>query len=48
MIRRRGKALLVEPIPQEDGWEGFWDDLLPLTRTVRRHATSPVEKRKPL
>jgi virulence-associated protein VagC len=48
MIRKQGNALVVEAIPEEDDWEGFWDDLLPLARPVRRHAALPVEKRKPL
>jgi hypothetical protein len=47
-IERRGKALLIVPIDEGDGWGGFWDRLLPLKDGIRRHKTRPAERRKPL
>jgi hypothetical protein len=37
---------VLEPIPEADDWDGFWDRLLPLKHAVRRHETRAVEKRK--
>jgi virulence-associated protein VagC len=47
-IERRGKALLIVPVEDADGWGGFWDRLLTVKASVRRHKTRPVERRKPL
>jgi antitoxin VapB len=46
-IERRGNTIVLEPLP-EDGWEGFWERLLPLRSPVRRHATKAAERRKPV
>ncbi len=45
-IRRRGKALLLEPLPEQDDWEGFWDRLAPLRHPLRRWPTGKPEKRR--
>jgi antitoxin VapB len=48
IVRRRGKVLVLEPLPGGDDWQGFWDRLVPLARPVRRWKTRGVERRKPL
>lgn len=47
-VRRRGRTLVLDPIADGDGWAGFWEGLVPLTRPVRRWATRRAERRKPL
>lgn len=47
-IRRQAGTLVLEPVPEGDDWEGFWDRLVPLKNPVRRHRTRAVEKRKPV
>jgi antitoxin VapB len=46
-IERRGKALLVSPIQEDEGWAGFWDRLLSLKDPVRRGRTRAADKRRP-
>jgi virulence-associated protein VagC len=48
IVRRHGKALLLEPIPVGDDWDGFWDRLVPLASRVRRWKPRPAERRKAL
>jgi virulence-associated protein VagC len=48
VVRRRGKAIILEPLPQTDDWSGFWDRLVPLRRPVRRWKTKPDKRRTPL
>lgn len=45
IVRRRGRALIVEPIEQRDEWGDFWDRLLPLKHKMRRYKTRSAEKR---
>ena len=45
VVRRRGKAIILEPLPQADDWTGFWDRLVPLRRPVRRWKTKPDKRR---
>jgi hypothetical protein len=40
--------LLIEAVPEQDDWDGFWDDLAVLHSPVRRHATRRAEKRRSL
>ena len=47
-VRRRGKAIVLEPLPDTDDWQGFWDQLLPLARPIRRGKTRPAKQRTPL
>jgi hypothetical protein len=48
IIRRRGKTVILEPFPDSDNWDGFWDRLVPLARPIRRGKTRPAERRAPL
>jgi antitoxin VapB len=48
IVRRRGMAVILEPLPEADDWSGFWDGLVPLTRPIRRGKTRPPERRAPL
>lgn len=48
LVRRRGKAIVLEPLPDTDDWEGFWAQLLPLARPIRRGKTRSAERRTPL
>ena len=48
LVRRRGKAVILEPLPEADDWTGFWDRILPLARPIRRGKTRPAERRAPL
>jgi antitoxin VapB len=36
LVRRRGEAVILEPVPERDSWDGFWDRLVPLARSIRR------------
>jgi len=47
-IRRRGEALIVEPVQERNDWDGFWDGLVSFARPVRRHPTRSAETRKPV
>ena len=47
-IRRSGRRLVLESLPPEKGWEGFWDTLLAFPTPLVRHPTRSAEKRKPL
>jgi antitoxin VapB len=47
-VRRRGKAIILEPLPDDDSWDGFWERLVPLARPLRRHRTRAAERRAPL
>ncbi|HEX2685395.1 MAG TPA: hypothetical protein VHN14_02195 [Kofleriaceae bacterium] len=47
-VRRRGSAVILEPLPEADDWAGFWDQLVPLARPIRRGKTRPAEQRTPL
>jgi antitoxin VapB len=46
-ITRRGKTLVLSPIERE-GWDDFWERLLPLAEPVKRHATRSADRREPL
>lgn len=48
IVRRRGKAVILEPLPEADDWTGFWDQILPLSRPIRRGKTRSAERRAPL
>jgi virulence-associated protein VagC len=48
IVRRRGKAVILEPLPEADDWTGFWERILPLARPIRRGKTRPAERRAPL
>jgi virulence-associated protein VagC len=48
LVRRRGRAVILEPLPEADGWTGFWDRILPLARPIRRGKTRPAERRASL
>jgi virulence-associated protein VagC len=48
LVRRRGKAVILEPLPEADDWTGFWDRILPLARPIRRGKTRPAGRRAPL
>jgi virulence-associated protein VagC len=48
IVRRRGAEVILEPLPDNDDWEGFWDRLVPLARPIRRGKTRPAERRAPL
>jgi antitoxin VapB len=47
-IRRDGKALVVSPISDREGWGEFWDALVALPKPLKRQATRAAERRKPL
>ena len=48
IVRRRGTAVILEPLPDADDWAGFWDGLMPLVRPIRRGKARPAEQRTPL
>ena len=48
IVRRRGTAVILEPLPDTDDWDGFWDRLVPLARPIRRGKTRPAERRASL
>lgn len=48
IVRRRGKAVILEPLPEADDWTGFWEQILPLARPIRRGKTRRAERRAPL
>lgn len=45
IVRRRGNALVLEPVKEGDDWVGFWDRLVPLTPPIRRGKAGRAEKR---
>ena len=45
VVRRRGKAIILEPLPEADDWSGFWDRLVPLKRPICRWKTKPDKRR---
>ena len=47
LVRRRGRAILIEPAP-DDGWDDFWERLVPLERHIRRWKTRPAGRRRGL
>ena len=47
-VKRKGNALILEPVGEGDDWTGFWDRLMPLKEPVRRWPTPPTDKRQPL
>jgi virulence-associated protein VagC len=47
-VRRRGTAIILEPLPEADDWEGFWEALVPLARPIRRGKIRPAERRAAL
>lgn len=47
-IRRRGSTLVIETLPDDDDWDGFWDRLRPPKHPVRRGRTRSAEKRRPI
>lgn len=47
-VTRRGVTLVLEPLPEPDDWEGFWERLVPLKKPVRRWPTRAAERRKAL
>ena len=44
LVRRRGRTILIEPAP-EDGWDDFWERLVPLHEPVRRWKTRAAKRR---
>jgi len=48
IVTRKGDLLVLEPVPERRGWDGFWDRLVPLKQPVRRWKTARVEKRRPV
>jgi antitoxin VapB len=46
LIRKRGKAIIIEPIPADE-WGDFWERLQP-GADIKRWKTGPAERRKPL
>jgi virulence-associated protein VagC len=44
-IRRKGRALVLEPVAEGDDWDGFWDSLPRLKEPVRRWPAQKLEKR---
>ena len=48
VIRRRGRALIVEPLEVSDDWGDFWERLVPLRSPVRRRRTRRAERRAPI
>jgi len=48
LVRRRGAAIILEPLPEADDWSGFWDRLVPLARPLRRGKLPRTEPRAPL
>jgi len=48
IVRRRGAAIILEPLPDADNWTGFWDRIVLLSRPIRRGKTRPAERRAPL
>jgi hypothetical protein len=48
IVRRRGAEVILEPLPDNDNWEGFWDRLVPVARPIRRGKTRSAERRAPL
>jgi antitoxin VapB len=48
LVRRRGTSVVLEPLPDTDDWEGFWDGLVPLSRPIKRGKTRAAERRAPL
>jgi antitoxin VapB len=48
IVRRRGTAVILEPLPEADDWNGFWDRIVPLARPIRRGKTRRAERRTPL
>lgn len=46
VLRRRGDALLVEPLAEDEGWDSLWDRLVPLKDPVRRWPTKAAEQRR--
>jgi virulence-associated protein VagC len=48
IVRRRGTAVILEPLPEADDWAGFWEQILPLARPIRRGKTRRAERRAPL
>lgn len=46
VVRRRGRCLVVEPVAEQEGWDGFWDRLVPLKDPVKRWPTAAAEKRR--
>ena len=48
IVRRRGTMVILEPLPDADNWDGFWDGLVPLARPIRRGKLRPAERRRPL
>jgi antitoxin VapB len=47
-ITRRGKTLVLSPTAESEGWDDFWEQLLPLAEPVKRHATRGSDRRQPL
>jgi len=47
LVRRCSRAIVIEPVP-DDGWDDFWERLIPLKRSVRRWRTRAAERRPPL
>ncbi len=47
IVRRRGTAVILEPLPEADDWSGFWDRIVPLARPIRRGKTRRAERRTP-
>jgi antitoxin VapB len=46
-IRRRGNAIVIEPL-RDDGWDDFWERLLPLREPIKRGRVRAAERREPI
>lgn len=47
-VRKVGKTLVLEPVADVEGWDGFWNELVPLKTPVKRWPTKGVERRRKL
>lgn len=45
IVRPRGK---IEPTDEPDTWDGFWDELVPISGRVRRWKSRPAKRRRAL
>jgi virulence-associated protein VagC len=48
VIRRSGRRLVLEPLPAQKGWSGFWDGLVRLRTKIERGRVGAAEVRRRL
>jgi len=46
VVRRKGRTLVLEPLPEDDDWEGFWESLKPLNPSFKRWPQGRAQKRR--